>query len=172
MAELGRATIVYETASGEVEKATVDNDHIAYFQDHWLFEYGTDDEGNDIVRRVPSERVYHVERSVEELEETFRQRPTEEWVSRIKQRGIPVSEINDTHSVWEDEHTKAREMQFDVKTESGESFPTISYPVKHETWEWEGDEYIAPLGADTEDVLKAAGYDDEKIEALREEGVI
>lgn len=71
MAELGRATIVYETATGEVERATVDNDHIAYFQDHWLFEYGTDDDGNDIVRRVPSERVYHVERSVEELEETF-----------------------------------------------------------------------------------------------------
>jgi hypothetical protein len=71
MAELGTATITYETETGELEAATVENDHIAYFQDHWLFAYGTDDDGNDIVRRVPTERVYHVERSVEELESTF-----------------------------------------------------------------------------------------------------
>ncbi|ELY52031.1 hypothetical protein [Natronolimnohabitans innermongolicus] len=71
MAELGTATIVYETATGDLEEATVENDHIAYFQDHWLFAYGTDEDGNDLVRRVPRDRVRYVERSVEELEETF-----------------------------------------------------------------------------------------------------
>lgn len=69
--ELGKATIVYETATGEFERATVDNDHIAYFQDHWLFAYGTNENGDDIVRRVPKERVRYVERTVEEIEETF-----------------------------------------------------------------------------------------------------
>ena len=69
--ELGTATIVYETPTGSDERATVDNEHIAYFQDHWLFAYGTDEDGNDIVRRVPHQRVHYVERTVEELEETF-----------------------------------------------------------------------------------------------------
>lgn len=69
--ELGTATIVYEPADGDAEKVTVDNDRIAYFQGHWLFAYGTDDAGNDVVRRVPRERVRYVERSVEEVEETF-----------------------------------------------------------------------------------------------------
>ena len=69
--ELGTATIVYETAAEEIEQVTVDNEHIAYFQDHWLFAYGTDDDGNDVVRRVPKERVRYVERSVGELEESF-----------------------------------------------------------------------------------------------------
>ena len=69
--ELGTATIVYETAADEIERVTVDNEHIAYFQDHWLFAYGTDDDGNDVVRRVPHNRVHYVERSVEELEESF-----------------------------------------------------------------------------------------------------
>ncbi|MFD1561979.1 hypothetical protein ACFR99_00120 [Haloarchaeobius amylolyticus] len=69
--ELGTATIVYETPGEDDERVTVDNDRIAYFQDHWLFAYGTDEDGNDVVRRVPKERVYYVERSVEELEETF-----------------------------------------------------------------------------------------------------
>ncbi|OLZ40615.1 hypothetical protein A6E15_06240 [Natrinema saccharevitans] len=36
-----------------------------------LFAYGTDDDGNDVVRRVPKERVHYVERSVGEIEETF-----------------------------------------------------------------------------------------------------
>lgn len=69
--ELGTATIVYETPGEDVEHVTVDNDRIAYFQDHWLFAYGTDDDGNDVVRRVPKENVHYVERSVEEIEETF-----------------------------------------------------------------------------------------------------
>lgn len=69
--ELGKASIVYETATGDLERATVDNDRIAYFQDHWLFAYGTDEDGNNVVRRVPKERVRYVERSVEEIEETF-----------------------------------------------------------------------------------------------------
>ncbi|MXV62145.1 hypothetical protein GS429_08735 [Natronorubrum sp. JWXQ-INN-674] len=69
--ELGKATIVYETPTGDLERATVDNDRIAYFQGHWLFAYGTDADGNDVVRRVPRERVRLVERSVEEIEERF-----------------------------------------------------------------------------------------------------
>ena len=70
-ASLGSATIVYESPDGDREEHTVDNDRITYFQGHWLFAYGTDDDGNDIVRRVPRERVHHVERSVEEIEESF-----------------------------------------------------------------------------------------------------
>lgn len=70
-AELGTARIVFETPEGETESVTVDNEHIAFFQEHWLFAYDVDDEGNDIVRRVPHQRVYYVERSVERLEEQF-----------------------------------------------------------------------------------------------------
>jgi formyl-CoA transferase len=118
------------------------------------------------------DRCRHVDELNETLEETLRERPTAEWVSKIKAHDVPVSAINDTESVWEDEHTDAREMQFEVETESGETFSTISYPVKHDSWEWEGDEYIAPLGGDTEAVLESVGYDDAEIETLRKEDVI
>jgi hypothetical protein len=66
--DLGRATIVYEDPNeGTVEK-TVQNEHIAYFQDHWLVKTGEDERGHDVVRRIPATRVYYVERSVEEFE--------------------------------------------------------------------------------------------------------
>jgi len=78
--DIGRATIVYEGPDGEPIERTVDNDHVAYFQDHWIVkvdeeaEAADDDAGpsrsdRDTVRRIPAKRVYYVERSVEEFEE-------------------------------------------------------------------------------------------------------
>ncbi|WP_135852912.1 hypothetical protein [Halorussus salinus] len=67
--DLGEATIVYEGPDGETESQTVQNEHVAYFQDHWILKTGEDDHGRDLVRRIPAERVYHVERTVEQFEE-------------------------------------------------------------------------------------------------------
>jgi hypothetical protein len=66
--DLGEATIVYEAPDGETVEQNVQNEHVAYFQDHWILKTGEDDEGRDLIRRIPSERVYHVERTVEEFE--------------------------------------------------------------------------------------------------------
>lgn len=159
---------IFETADDYIQISTVT-------EKHWR-ELCEALDREDLLERpefeTADDRCQHVDELNETLEETLRERPTAEWVPKIKERGIPVSAVNDTKSVWEDEHTKAREMQFEVKSPEGEPFPTISYPVKHETWEWEGDDYIAPLGGDTESVLKSAGYDDEEIESLRDEDVI
>ena len=67
--DIGEATIVYETPDEETVEKTVPNEHTAYFQDHWIIKTGEDDQGRDIIRRIPHQRVYYVERSVEEFEE-------------------------------------------------------------------------------------------------------
>lgn len=70
--DLGEATIQYEAPDeGTVEK-TVPNEHVAYFQDHWIIKTDEDDQGRDIVRRIPHQRVYYVERSVQEFEEEIK----------------------------------------------------------------------------------------------------
>ena len=66
--DLGEATITYEAPDGETVEKNVQNEYIAYFQDHWIVKTGEDDEGRDLVRRIPASRVYHVERTVEEFE--------------------------------------------------------------------------------------------------------
>ncbi|MFH5798312.1 hypothetical protein [Haladaptatus sp. DYF46] len=68
MPDTGTATIVYDDPDGEVIEREVENDDIVYFDDHWLLKVGVNDEGDDIVRRVPRERVHYVERSIDELE--------------------------------------------------------------------------------------------------------
>jgi hypothetical protein len=70
--ETGTATIVYDhPEEGRVEE-TVSNEQIVYVQDHWAFASGTDENGSDLVRRVPHTRVHYVERSVQEFEEEIK----------------------------------------------------------------------------------------------------
>ncbi|NUB92278.1 hypothetical protein HTZ84_06145 [Haloterrigena sp. SYSU A558-1] len=66
--DIGEATIVYDEPDETVRKS-VPNEHIAYFQDHWIIKTGEDDEGRDIVRRIPARRVHYVERTVDEFAE-------------------------------------------------------------------------------------------------------
>ncbi len=66
--DLGEATIVYDDPDEGTVHKTIPNEHVAYFQDHWIVKTDEDDEGHDIVRRIPSKRVHYVERSVEQFE--------------------------------------------------------------------------------------------------------
>lgn len=70
--DIGRATIVYEDPEEGTVERTVENEQIVYFQDHWTLKAGEDEEGNDVVRRIPAQRVHYVDRSVEEFEEEIR----------------------------------------------------------------------------------------------------
>lgn len=67
--DVGAATIVYDDPDDGTTEKTVPNEHIAYFQDHWIIKTNEDEQGHDIVRRIPATRVHYVERSVEEFEE-------------------------------------------------------------------------------------------------------
>ncbi len=66
--DLGEAAIVYEDPEEGTVERTVQNERVAYFQDHWIVKLDEDEAGNDLVRRVPLQRVHYVERSVEEFE--------------------------------------------------------------------------------------------------------
>jgi len=70
--DLGQATIVYDDPHEDIVEKTVPNEGIAYFQEHWIVKAEEDEQGNDVVRRIPRRRVHYVERSVEEFEEEVR----------------------------------------------------------------------------------------------------
>jgi hypothetical protein len=67
--DLGEATIAYEDPDEGTVERTVQNEHVAYFQDHWIIKTDESESGRDTVRRIPAQRVYYVERSVEEFEQ-------------------------------------------------------------------------------------------------------
>ncbi|WP_324661595.1 hypothetical protein [Haloarcula sediminis] len=89
--ELGQATIVYEDPDEGVVRDTVDNEEIVYARDHWMVRTGTDEDGNDLMKQIPKERVHRVDRTVEEFEDqagTVRRR-VESLASDLRER-IPV----------------------------------------------------------------------------------
>ena len=67
--DLGTATIVYDHPEDGTVEESVQNEHVAYFQDHWLLKRDEDEAGNDRVRRIPRERVHYVDRNVEQFED-------------------------------------------------------------------------------------------------------
>lgn len=67
--ELGKATIVYEDQEGEMVEETVKNEQLVYARDHWMVKSGTDDQGNDLMKQIPVQRVVRVDRNVQKFEE-------------------------------------------------------------------------------------------------------
>jgi hypothetical protein len=103
--EVGQATIVYENPDGGQVSVQVDNDGIAYFQDHWIVRTGETDEGHDTVRRIPSHRVYYVERDVEEFKQ--------EVQSLRNQVESLASEVKSRFSSGESDEDRGRDDRFD-----------------------------------------------------------
>jgi len=89
--ELGQATIVYEDPDEGIVEETVDNEALVYAYDHWNVRSGTDEDGNDLMKQIPRDRVHRVDRNVEKFEEqagTVRKR-VESLASDLRER-IPV----------------------------------------------------------------------------------
>lgn len=89
--ELGQATIVYEDPEEGMIEETVDNESLVYVRDHWAVKTGTDEDGNDLMRQIPRERVYYVERDVQRFEdEAATVRSRVESVARDIRERLPV----------------------------------------------------------------------------------
>jgi hypothetical protein len=89
--ELGQATIVYDDPEEGTTEVTVDNEEVVYARDHWMLKSGTDDDGNDLMKQIPRDRVHSVERNVERFEDeasTVRNR-VESLASEMRER-LPV----------------------------------------------------------------------------------
>lgn len=112
--DIGEATIVYEDPhEGTVEK-TIPNEHVAYFQDHWLIKTDEDEQGRDLVRRIPAQKVHYVERTVEEFEEEVKTLfdRVESVASRLGTK-IPIGSGRD--------ESEPREEPYRINVEAGET---------------------------------------------------
>lgn len=89
--ELGQATIVYDDPDEGKTELTVDNEQLLYARDHWFVRTGTDDEGNDLMKQLPLDRVHYVDRNVEQFEEQTAgvRRRVESLANDLRQR-LPV----------------------------------------------------------------------------------
>jgi crotonobetainyl-CoA:carnitine CoA-transferase CaiB-like acyl-CoA transferase len=118
------------------------------------------------------DRMANREQLAEELDKTLQTATTAEWVRRFEEAGFPAGPIYNYQEVFEDPHTIERGMleQYDHPVEG--TVNTLGIPVKLSKTPGSVRLHAPLLGEHTDDVLLEAGIDDERIAALRDEGVV
>ncbi|MFC6838016.1 CaiB/BaiF CoA transferase family protein [Halomarina ordinaria] len=115
------------------------------------------------------DRVEHMDELEAELSATLRERPTDEWVDLLAdERGLPVGPVYEVGEALDNEQVNARGVVRTLEHPAAGEMPVIEHPLNFTSAESGFEEAPPLLGEDTESVLRAAGYDDHDIEALRE----
>jgi crotonobetainyl-CoA:carnitine CoA-transferase CaiB-like acyl-CoA transferase len=65
----------------------------------------------------------------EELQSELSNRTTQEWLNRMHAENAPVGRINDTLTVWDDEHVKKRKLYRKIERDYDEPADIIASPV-------------------------------------------
>ena len=109
---------------------------------------------------------------IEEFDKAFAQRPAGEWVARLNEAGVFAARVNDYSDLPDDPQVRANNYIVNVPRDDGPPIAMVPTPIGLSKTPVELRGLAPELGQHTEEVLLAAGYSWEEIEALRTEGVI
>ena len=118
------------------------------------------------------DRMSHQEELAAELESALAERDAADWVDHLLEHGIPAGPILDYAQVFEDPHTRERQMVVEMTHPVEGVIKGIGIPVKLSDTPGSVRRAAPLLGADTDAVLDRLGYSPEQVAELREHGVI
>ena len=157
---------VYETADAHIALAAVADRHWdAFCELVDRQELAEDPRFHDMASRRKNRET------VEELlSEVFAEGTTAEWFDRLAET-VPVAPVNDTKSVFEDEHVRERGL-VEEREVDGHPHPFINLPVEFSAADTDIRRGPPTLGEDTREELRAVGYDEETLDELDADGTI
>ncbi|BAK75295.1 formyl-CoA transferase [Pseudogulbenkiania sp. NH8B] len=117
-------------------------------------------------------RVQYREQLVPMLAEAFRTRGRDEWLKALDKAGVPCGPINNVAEAFADPQIRHRGMEIHLEDSAGQDVPLVGCPIKLSGTPVEYHRAPPKLGADTDEVLGALGYDGEAIVQLHQSGII
>ncbi len=106
-----------------------------------------------------------------DLEATFTERTTEEWIELLDAAGIPSGPLYDIPQVYEDPQVRARDMIVEVEHPRAGTNPQIGVPVKLSHTPGSVRTPAPLLGQHSRILLGEYGFDDDEIDRLMDDGI-
>jgi len=103
---------------------------------------------------------------IEFVQGVFATRTQAEWVSWFEGRDISFAPVQTLREAFDDRHAQARQMR--LVDELGQEH--IGLPIKYQSEPGRAEFELAQPGQHTMEVLRECGYDDDALDALRNEG--
>ena len=119
-----------------------------------------------------SSRVENRAALAELIERVTSQRPREHWLERLEAHGVPCGPINDYRDVMRDPQVRAREMVVETRHPTLGTLSTLGTPIKLSGTPLTPGRPAPLLGQHTDEVLAAAGYQEDEVAALRAAGAV
>ncbi|EEP82456.1 hypothetical protein UREG_07321 [Uncinocarpus reesii 1704] len=106
------------------------------------------------------------------IEETVKQKTTQEWLEILEGSGMPYSAVNDIQGTLNHTHVRARGMVQEIEHPVCGPIELVNTPVKY-SHATPGIRLPPPtLGQHTNEVLQDLGFGSENIDRLRQEGIV
>ncbi|AXE29263.1 CoA transferase [Chromobacterium phragmitis] len=118
------------------------------------------------------QRVAHRVQLVPLLAQAFRHHGRDYWLAALDKAGVPCGPINNVAEAFDDPQAQAREMQLEMRDAAGQQVPLVGCPIKLSGTPVEYNLAPPALGEHTEQILRALGYVDSDIVALRNNGTV
>ena len=118
-----------------------------------------------------TERLQHRDAVNALVGERIREHTVEHWIERLNQAGVPCGRVADLRAVFDDPQVLAQEMLLEVDHPGHGTVQMSGFPVKLSATPCRVRLPAPDLGADTEDVLRELGLENE-IARLREQRII
>jgi crotonobetainyl-CoA:carnitine CoA-transferase CaiB-like acyl-CoA transferase len=117
-------------------------------------------------------RVAHRSEMLEILYVEFGKHSTDELISRFKKSGLPCTRVNSVKDVMEDGQVEALEAITEIEDEEFGKLRFAGLPFKIDGKPGQAVRRAPKLGEHTREVLREAGYDEERISSLIEQNVV
>jgi crotonobetainyl-CoA:carnitine CoA-transferase CaiB-like acyl-CoA transferase len=118
-----------------------------------------------------ADRVEHMGELEAELESTFAELTTSEWVTLLAdEAGVPAGPVYDVEDALYNEQTDARNATTTIEDPERGEIPVVEHPLKYGRSESGFESPPPKLGEHNRSVFREIGYDDAELDALEERG--